>query len=195
VSRDNGGSGPANEIVYDGFPFGDEARLGGQAVVIPGVPDTGTDKIAFAFPNAGAGPRVGILEPDGHGSLSLKASYFALPAEYRGGFTMQAVLKGNGTFEKELLVLAGASGGPVLAAMDPTSGTIRTQFFVGDPEDRSGGYEFQPQGSGVSSPVTDTWAVAIGHNRHEGDPPYYESVRLFSLATGEDISDELSVLL
>lgn len=194
VSRDAGGSGPANEIVYDGFPFGPDARLGGAATVIPGAPDTGGDRIAFSFPNAGAGPRVGVLAFDG-AALTMTASYFVLPEAYRGGFTLQAAPVRLGGDRYELLALAGASGGPVLAALDADTGKIRAEFFVGPADDRSGLYAFQPQGSYVNSPVTGTYAVAINRGPVVGTPPRAAAVGLFSLADGTDLTAELAVLV
>jgi len=183
-------------VDYDGFPFGADARLGGQAVVIPGG-SAGADRLAFCFPNAGAGPRVGVLQADAAGRIDLVASYFVLPELYRGGFTIQAALTAPGADRYELLVLAGASGGPVLAAMNPADGRIRAQFFVGPADDRAGGYSFQPQGSYVSSPVTGVWSVAINYRAPgvAADSPRATRTGLFSLADGTDMSAELSVLV
>lgn len=176
-------------VLYDGFPFGDQARFGGAAVVIPGI-GADPDKLAFYFPNPGAGPRVGILEVQGS-ELVFTASYFALPALYRGGIQMQAVSYGGRPYE--LACLAGAMGGPVLSMMG-LDGSIRIQILVGPADDRAGGYELTPTGGAVTSPVSGEWCIPIGYKYQPGDPPRYQWVHEFDLNTGQDRSSEFDIL-
>jgi len=177
-------------VVYNGFPFGDDARYGGTIAVIRAQPGE-ANRLAFGMPGAGAGPRVGILALTSVSTdpprVEMVQSFFALDAEYRGGIKIQSCPEGmNGP--AALLCLPGAGGGPVCTIIDVNTGVIKATVLAGPADDRSGDYHFPSQGSGVSSPYVDgvptVWSFIVGRGYHAAtatEPPRFDSVKAFSI--------------
>ena len=123
--------GLTGRVVADYFAF-DQSFRGGVSVAAGDVTgDWAEDVIAGA--GAGGGPHVRVFAAGG----SELASFFALDHAFTGGVSVAA---GDVTGDEvaDVVVGAGAGGGPVVRLFDGRTGAFRASYLVGPADDRGG---------------------------------------------------------
>ncbi len=160
VGQDVGGTGVVNVYGTDGVlrfadqPFGPFA--GGVRVATADVTGDGTDDVIVGA-GPGGGPRVVVLD----GTIGVVvADFFAYESTFTGGvFVAAGDLDGDG--RAEVVVGAGAGGGPRVRVFDPASGfAVARDFFAYEPT-FTGGVTVavgDATGDGVNEVVTGTGA-------------------------------------